>query len=146
MKKLIALSLWSILILTSCNNDDDTTSNIDTIVGVWKPFKAFEDGIEETISACEDLDRLTFNVDGTMNFKFHTTNVNSNCEVIEDQDGTWAKEGNNTYTTVYDFFPYQPETHDFFFVDNTFYFEYSDFNGTIDPVMVTHRKVFIRVE
>lgn len=145
MRKLIILSVLMGFVFTSCNNNDDDNA-IDSIVGVWKPFKEFEDNIEETISACEDFDRLTFNIDGTMNFKFHTTNANNNCDLIEDQNGTWLKEGSNTYTTVYDFFPYQPETHDFFFEGSTFYFEYSDFNGSTDPIMVTHRKVFIRVE
>lgn len=146
MRTYFAICLVLLITCVSCNNDDDAGPVVDPIVGVWKPFKAFEAGVADVLTPCQQEDRLRFNENGSLNFKFYHTQADGSCELIEDQDGTWSREGERRYTTVYDFFPYQPDTHDFYFESNTFYFEYSDFQSTNDPTMVLHKKVFIKVE
>ena len=145
MKKIALLLCALTIVFSSCGSDDDSSSNQDPLIGIWKPYKEFENNIEIPLGDCKEIDRLTFNTDGTSNIKFHESD-NDTCVLEEDRNGTWVNEGGNTYTTTLDNLPSATNTSELFFENNTFYVESTEIDGIIDPVTITTRQVFIRVE
>ena len=64
----------TILACSSDNNDSDT--NESTIIGEWILVNQIYDGQNESLSACELQESLTFNSDGTL-ISYYTDNDSS---------------------------------------------------------------------
>ncbi|WP_299312717.1 lipocalin family protein [uncultured Aquimarina sp.] len=101
MKKIILLLAISIsACITSCKSDDDGAGPMETqdkFIGVWKITQEFEDGVEETVDACELLDVLTVTADQNFTTTAHVME-NGSCVMIDDPfQGTWENLGDNVY-------------------------------------------------
>lgn len=134
MKKLGLLLIAVAFIFTSCNNDDDSSSQ-DPLIGSWNYFKYFENGVEQPLFPCEAEGTLVVSANGTYVFTYFTENVDGDC--VQDGDvevGTWENIGNGNYIMG---FEGAQITQQIFFEGNTFYFENVD--GEI-----TYRDVYIR--
>lgn len=145
MKKHLLIILCVAFLGFSCSNDDSSSSS-DPLIGVWKPFKEFENNVEIALEACRDMDRLTFNTEGISHVLFYETELDGSCILEEDRAGTWVNDSGNMYTTTFDNLPSATQTTELFFEGNTFYVESTEFDGVIDPVLVTRRQVFIKVD
>ena len=139
MKKLIlCLSVFA-LMFTSCGNDDDTGFQ-DSIIGTWTYHKLFIDDVEQVLTSCEKQEIFTFKIDGTVSYKYYEV-IQGICELEESASGTWSNDGNNTYTFTVEG---NSSSEALTFVNNTFYYEYSDLIDPFDPVFATYREVYIR--
>jgi len=67
MKHLFLFLMASTLVFTSCNKDDDndSASNEEKIVGTWQFTSESLNGVEVPVEDCELLDFYTFNEDNT---------------------------------------------------------------------------------
>ena len=93
MKNLILLFV-STLVLFSCNNDNDNEEidPTDKFIGTWSIFESYEDGVKETITACEqDNHDFVVKKDGTFTEYFYHLDANDACVPLRTDDGTWSK-------------------------------------------------------
>ncbi len=100
MKKLILLFSVLALTFTSCNSDDDNSSQ-DPFVGTWKYYKYFEDGVEIPLEDCEDLLTIVISSNGTYITKDYFDYGNG-CELDYTDEGIWENEGSGTYSITSD--------------------------------------------
>ena len=142
MKKLIlCLSVFA-LVFTSCSSDDDSSPAQDQLIGTWNYYKYFENGDELPLEPCESEETIVFSANGDLSFADYIDNAGA-CEIDEAATGTWANLGSGSYSiTIFGF----TSTEDITFEGNTFYFEYTDDNGTLtDPSDdIVYREVYIR--
>ena len=138
MKKLSLLLCALSIIFSSCSSDDDSGSQ-DPIVGTWTFHQFFEDGVQQSITACEMQETFTFSSNGTTFYEFYEDTQGA-CELEESINGTWSSEGNVYTLTVAG----ESSSEEITFEGNTFYFEYTEFPDPTDPVPVTYREVYIR--
>ncbi len=113
--------LIGVLIFTACSDDDsDSSSNQDLIIGVWKPIKSVDvssSGNEDVYSynSCEQKSRYTFLKNGEWSFvDYHEDDDNNNlCSsentLFEHLSGYWEKIAENKYkiTNTYYYFDSQ---------------------------------------
>ena len=142
MKKLILLLSVFALVFTSCSSDDDSSSSQDQLIGTWKYYKYFENGVEETLEPCENQDTSVFSANGDFSGSFYIDNAGT-CELDETLTGTWNNEGNGSYSITEGGFT---DTEQITFESNTFYFEDTWDNGTPADTSddIVYRDVFIR--
>jgi len=142
MKKLIlCLSVFA-LVFTSCSSDDDSSPSQDPLIGTWNYYKYFENEVELPLEPCESEETIVFSANGDLSFTDYIDNAGA-CEIDEATTGTWANLGSGSYSiTIFGF----TSTEDITFEGNTFYFEYTDDNGTpTDPSDdIVYRDVYIR--
>lgn len=87
----------------SCSSDDDSSNNVDVIVGDWKISDVKIDG--ESVYAqlillnpCPFQNQFNFKNDFTIQITtFEENSSTGNCEAAEIQNGAWSKAG-NVYT------------------------------------------------
>lgn len=103
MKKLILILSITLLIFTSCNNDDDsTTPVVDSFIGTWTNSKLLLNNVEQPIDNCDMQSAFTINSDGTFTESSYFTNSDGICELDFEDPGTWENLGNNGYRITYD--------------------------------------------
>ncbi|MGJ8591674.1 MAG: lipocalin family protein [Aquaticitalea sp.] len=135
MKKITLLLCALTFVFTSCNNDDDdSTSTLDPIIGTWTYHKSFYNGVEVSLTDCEKRETFLFMADGVVDYKYYENDTSGNCLLEEDASGTWTNNENNVYAID---FGSGPSANTLTFENNTFYY---------DDVYVddTYREVFIR--
>lgn len=67
MKKLnLFIWLFTGLMILSCKSEDDENNKNASILGEWTLVSETYQGIEESLSECELMQTLTFNVDGSL--------------------------------------------------------------------------------
>ncbi|MGV0965832.1 lipocalin family protein [Empedobacter falsenii] len=101
MKKFILPSIFAFGLLFSCNNDDDSSINSESIVGTWSFVKYqtqySKDGkiVDEKLETCEEKNTLTFAKDNK--YTIHSYDFfNNKCnEYIE--EAKYKVEGNKLY-------------------------------------------------
>ena len=137
MKKLILLLSVFALTFTSCSNDDDSPPPVNTsIVGTWKFFKSFENGVEETLELCDLEQTLMFSENGTLNVTPYEE-INGVCEAIGDIDGSWSNENTIYSITILG----MTESQEIIVEGNTFYIETTEGSGTNQ---ITYKEVYLR--
>jgi len=143
MKKMILFLSVFALVFTSCSSDNDDDAPIDPLVGTWKYYKFFENGVEQTVSDCESEETFVFNSDGTFEYSYFEEDTDGNCELEEFISSTWSNDGDGFYTQ---YIEDDVATQELIFEDNTFYFEDFYDNGTPDDTLddITYKDVFIR--
>ena len=142
MKKLILCLSALAIVFTSCSSDDDSSSSQDPLIGTWKVFKYFENGVEVPLEPCENEETLVFSANGDLSFTDYIDNAGT-CEIDESATGTWTNLGSGSYsTTLFGF----TSTEEITFEGNTFYIEDNDDNGTpTDPSDdIVYRDVYIK--
>ena len=102
--KLLCRILIGLMIFPSCSSNDDSNSNITSIIGIWKPVKEVDvcsTGNKETISftTCAQMTRVTFYLDGDYN-ETQFRNIDGDCTEFRNEDGTWSLTGDNLSTTL----------------------------------------------
>src|SRR5688572_15005493 len=98
--KFLILSLLVCSFFTACSSDDDGGNNNDPIVGTWYLTSDSSDDDESDIDDCSLQSHYVFNSDNTSQDNYYY----SDGECILDQGtGTWAKEGENTYSAYYEY-------------------------------------------
>lgn len=100
MKKLVWM--MSILFVTisfnSCSDDDDDEVVVrDKIIGEWQWDQEFEDGVENTLSACDKKSTIEFFQTGTFTARDFIEDENDVCVALEPVNGTWKNLGNSMY-------------------------------------------------
>ena len=100
MKKLILLLSILVLVFTSCNSDDDGSSE-DLFIGSWKSSKSFEDGVEQELRPCSDLEIIVISSNGTFSATGYD-DFGNGCELDFSQSGTWENSGSGTYSITED--------------------------------------------
>ena len=142
MKKLILCLSALAFVLTSCSSDDDSSSSQDPLIGTWKVFKYFENGVEVPLEPCENEETLVFSANGDLSITDYIDNAGA-CEIDEAASGTWTNISSGSYsTTIFgDTF-----TVEITFEGNTFYIEDNDDNGTpTDPSDdIVYRDVYMK--
>lgn len=94
MKKLF-LMLFSIVLLTSCSDDD--ANGDDPILGIWYAVEITNPPVEGLqLSECNQNSNITFNSDSSTYSEFYSE-VDGNCELEDSSENTWSKS-NNVYT------------------------------------------------
>ena len=101
MKKLILLLSVLTLVFTSCGSDDDNGSSQDSFIGTWKFSQAFEDGIEQELIPCADLETIVVSSNGTFTATGYD-DYGDGCELDFAQSGTWENSGSNMYSITED--------------------------------------------
>lgn len=97
MKKAIIFLAMILVGLSSCSNDDnENTTSIDPLVGVWYPFS--DDGIEE--SKCRKKSTFTFSEDGKYQSIGIIEGSDGNCIDDFKFSGTWENLGDNKYKST----------------------------------------------
>lgn len=119
LKYAIAIT-GALLLLISCNNDDDTVAEKNLIVGTWKMTAgqriSGKDGTilqNEEVTGCDTLVEYIFTREGTLTVTAYRKMTNGECEKDEtrDETGTYtydafsntitlAEEGNNSSLTL----------------------------------------------
>jgi len=110
MKKLnLLIGILIGLTILSCSSDDNNDSNLDPLIGVWKPLKEVETYVDNStiksdFSSCHQMSRHTFNVDGTLDIvEFASDEINGNCEERTEPvltSGSWAKNSSGEYRLI----------------------------------------------
>lgn len=91
MKKLF-LMLFSIALLVSCSEDDDTNGE-DDILGTWYAVEITNPPIPGLVlSECNQNSNITFNSDFSTSSEFYSE-VDGNCEIEDSSESTWSKDG-----------------------------------------------------
>ncbi len=85
----------------SCS-DDESETNLDPIIGVWKIEKFVEEDIDGTIidgtNECTTQSTLIFKSDNTSSVQlFGGPDQDGNCASDPVAKSTWTNEGNNKY-------------------------------------------------
>ena len=142
MKKLILCLSALAFVLTSCSSDDDSSSSQDPLIGTWKVFKYFENGVEVPLEPCENEETLVFTANGDLSITDYIDNAGT-CEIDEAAAGTWTNLSSGSYSTT---ILGETFTVEITFEGNTFYIEDNDDNGTpTDPSDdIVYRDVYIR--
>jgi len=138
MKKLtLLLCLVSLISASSCSNDDGGSS--DSLVGTWKAYQYFEDGVEVELNNCQNEASLAFYSDGTWVSKIYEENFEGECELDWIETGTWENKGNGIYKITYDEDEDYNDLIEFQFEGNTMIIEeeYEDWS---------YKQVFIKEE
>jgi hypothetical protein len=137
MKKLILLLSVFALTFTSCSNDDDNPPPVNTsIVGTWKFFKSFENGVEETLELCDPEQTLMFSENGTLNITPYEE-INGVCEATGNINGTWSHE-----EAIYSLtFLGMTESQEIIVEGSTFYIETTEGSGT---TQITYKEIYKR--
>lgn len=142
MKKLILCLSALAFVFTSCSSDDDSSSSQDPLIGTWKVFKYFENGVEVPLEPCENEETLVFSANGDLSITDYIDNAGA-CEIDVATSGTWTNISSGSYsTTIFgDTF-----TVEITFEGNTFYIEDNDDNGTpTDPSDdIVYRDVYMK--
>ena len=134
MKKLILLLSVITLTFSSCDSDDDSSSQ-DPIIGIWNYHQGFENNEEYELSSCDKQDEITFNSDGTFSSKSYYENEDEICTLDNLSTGTWENLGDNLYEFIDDEDNYTSET-TITFSDDTFYFIDEDGSDTYKDVYI----------
>lgn len=110
MKKILLCFL--VLVVGACSNSDDSNSDKELIIGVWKPVEEGEvyQGVPDiySYSDCEQQGRMTFFANGNWEtFDYdHVYDNNSNiidCKKdVENTNGTWLRINENQIKLTYD--------------------------------------------
>ncbi|MDN3491341.1 lipocalin family protein [Winogradskyella bathintestinalis] len=115
MKKiyLLALALVTIFSFTACSSDDDGNSNpSENLIGEWEAttevYRDFVNGelvdSGEEVYGDDEIERVTFNADGTFN-SFYSESYVNNGEIEEyeiTREGTYTINGDNLVITTTD--------------------------------------------
>jgi len=125
MKKLLFIPIA--LLFFACPSDDDMPPAQDQIIGTWKFFKEFEDGVEVQLDVCETLQTLSFLADGAFTGLDYDEDIMGECVLDETSNGTWENAGNGAYSITTQF---GTDTQQLTFEGNTFYVEEIDDFGT----------------
>lgn len=133
MKKVIFLLSVFSLILTSCSTDDDNGSSQDPFIGTWKFSQSFENGVEQALRACADLETIVISSNGTFTATGYD-DFGDGCELDFSQSGTWENSGSGMYAITEDDETFIIQVG---FEGNTMYFEEID-EG------VTYKDVYVR--
>lgn len=112
MKKILMLLVGLLLFTTSCKNDDDSTVQNNSIVGVWKPVKM----VLTTVNAneilansqsyyydeddCQQESRYTFNEDLSGHVYIKDNYGGTNCLLIQDEALTYTYDENTGDITL----------------------------------------------
>lgn len=134
MKKAVLFFSIFTVIFTSCNSDDDGSSQQDPIIGTWKYHKTFVNGMEQILTDCEKQETFIFMSNNTVEYEYYEEDESDNCLLEENASGTWSNNGNNEYALDFGF---GPTSRTLTFENNTFYYDdvFEDF---------TFRDVYIR--
>lgn len=141
MKKtqLLLLFVLTITLMACPQKDDDMPPEpLEPVYGTWKYFKSFENGEEVTLELCETEETLTFSPNGNYSGSNYEE-VNGVCELEETITGTWAKSSTDTYDITIEG---ETESEELVFEDYTFYFEYSETEGS---TTTTYKEVYKRL-
>lgn len=166
MKNLKSLFVIFLTIsIFSCSSDDNDNSNLDSVVGVWKPIKKVEtyadnSADEVLFSTCQQMTRYTFFNDGALNIEEYAINeISGDCVLRTEPvltSGSWQKNEDGQYRliTTYTYTANQnsytddniPDIFEFSNNNNTLKIGYLD-NEVIDGnQLLNHYTEFVRVE
>lgn len=83
----------------SCNDDDDDANVVikDKIIGEWQWDQEFEDGVENTLSACNKQSTIEFFEEGTFTSRDFMEDENDECAALDPVNGTWENLRNSMY-------------------------------------------------
>ncbi len=139
MKKLqlLLLSAFAFTLMACPQKDDDMPPEpMDSIIGTWKYFKSFENDTEVALELCDSEETLVFSANGSYSGS-HYEEINETCELEESSNGTWTKNG-----TIYDItIEGETESEELLFEEDTFYFEYSETEGS---TTTTYKEIYKR--
>ncbi|WP_034060664.1 lipocalin-like domain-containing protein [Lacinutrix jangbogonensis] len=136
MKKILLLA-FVVFTFMACPQDDDMPPTDSTsIIGTWKYYKAFENGIEEQLDLCETEETLIFSSNGDYSGAYYEE-FNGTCELEGNVVGTWSLTENIYNITV----DGQTESETIFFENDTFYFEDIE---VFDGETTTYKDVYKR--
>lgn len=139
MKKLGLFLFTLTIVFSSCSSDDDSGSQ-DPIIGTWNLHQRFVNDVEEVLNSCQMQETFTFSANGSVMYEYYEDN-NGNCDLEEAFTGTWSNEGSSNYNlTAFG----ESSVQNLTFEANTFYYEFTDSDGGVDPVINTIREVYIR--
>ncbi|WP_413532785.1 lipocalin family protein [Empedobacter brevis] len=102
MKKCILPSIFAFGLLVSCNNDDNSSIDNESIVGTWSFVKyqtqfSKDNHIEdEEIDACEEKNTLTFSKDNKYSLITYSADNSGKCVVEDNIDNVTYKVTNKT--------------------------------------------------
>ncbi|MDH2207123.1 MULTISPECIES: lipocalin family protein [Empedobacter] len=109
MKKFILPSIFAFGLLFSCNNDDDSSINSESIVGTWSFVKyqtqfSKDNHIEDQYLAdeCSSKDSYTFTKDNKYSAIGYDSDRNNICEIDWTEEGTYSISGNKVRLTYKD--------------------------------------------
>lgn len=141
MKKLLLLCVIALTVISCPSDDDSSPAGENPIVGTWKFFKAFENGVEETLDLCETEETLIYSANGDFSAELYDDfNTTGTCELEETVTGTWSNTGNLYSITA------EGETNaeEVTFEGNTFFIEFTETSSDTDPTPVTYKEVYIK--
>lgn len=136
MKKILILVLIALTFM-ACPDDDDTPITINTsIIGTWKYYKTFENGMEDFLDLCEKEETLIFSSNGDYSGAYYDE-FNGECQLEDNVAGSWSNTENIYNITV----DGETESVTIFFENDTFYFEDVD---VFDGETTTYKEVYKR--
>jgi hypothetical protein len=103
MKKIMAILVLTLLVVSACKKDDSPKSDKEKLVGTWEPVKYViscegEGEVVDFPDECESNSRLTFKADGTGTFKrYYLNSLSNECYSNPFEDFDWQiNDGNLT--------------------------------------------------
>ena len=137
--KLLLLGIFATTFM-ACPSDDDTPPPTpNTIVGTWKFFKSFENGVEDTLDLCDTEETLIFGLDGEFSGLYYD-DLNGTCLLEDTITGTWTRVGSIYSITTEG----ETESEEFIFEDsNTFSVEYTETDAPGGP-SITYKEIYKR--
>jgi hypothetical protein len=166
MKKLnLLLGILIGLTILSCSSDDNNDSNLDPLIGIWKPIKEVETYVDNStidfdFSSCHQMSRYTFSENGTLNIvEFANDEITGNCEERTEPIltfGSWEKNSIGEYRliTTYTYTANQqsytdddiPDVFEFSNNNNTLKIGYADDEIINGNQLQNYYTEFVRVE
>jgi hypothetical protein len=143
IKNLVLVCIVALTAMACPSDDDNPGPTQDPLVGTWKYFKYFENGVEQTLDPCDTEETFVYAIDGTAVVTYYDLDGNGACVLDETFNGTWANVGNGNYSFTANGFT---DTENIIFEGNTHYFEYVYDNGTPDDTSddIIERDVYIK--
>ncbi len=106
MRKLLLCALVIITSACSSNDDSNSGSDQDLIIGVWKPVADGEvfDGVPDdyTYNDCEQQSRYTFSANGDFESFDYTDTDPEGCYIYNTSTGTWLRLNYNRIKFTFD--------------------------------------------
>ena len=98
MKKIILkIKLLTLLTLViSCTKSDDSSSNVDSIIGKWEYSTQFENDIQFTQNDCKPS-TIVFTSNGNRTDKYYDQNLANECVLVDNVNLTWTKINDKIY-------------------------------------------------
>lgn len=141
MKNLKKIATILLLILTSCNDEENNDNSLDQLIGTWEYSTMFENEKQITAKDCKPS-TIEFTTNGNRTDIYYNRNNSGECVIVETINMTWMKLKDNSYQFTHNGFDYTDSVI-FENENNTLILEDSDTDGYGD--LIVYKFIYNRI-